>query len=185
MYGKNHVTYVTPNGFDDISEGRARPGHFQGVATIVAKLFNIVQPTNAYFGQKDAAQCCLIKRIVEDLNMNLNVVVLDTVREDDGLAMSSRNAYLTDEERQVAPVVYRSLCAAKELYDKTRNVQSSDLMNATRTVLASEPLVSEIQYISVDSKATMQPLEMVTEEGAVISLACKVGSVRLIDNIVI
>lgn len=185
MYGKNHVTYVTPNGFDEIAEGRARPGHFQGVATIVTKLFNIIQPTNAYFGQKDAAQCCLIRRVVEDLNMNLNVVVLDTVREDDGLAMSSRNAYLTQQEREVAPVVYRSLCAAKELYSKTRSAESSDLVEATRKVLESEPLVSEVQYISVDSKATMQPIESVTEEGAVISLACKVGSVRLIDNIVI
>ena len=100
-------------GFDDIAEGLSRPGHFKGVATIVTKLFNIVNPTNAYFGQKDAAQCCLIRRIVHDLDMDVNIVVMDTVREPDGLAMSSRNAYLTVEERKAAPVVFRSLVTAR------------------------------------------------------------------------
>jgi pantoate--beta-alanine ligase len=185
MYGKNHVTYVDPEGFDDISEGHARPGHFRGVATVVTKLFNIIQPTNAYFGQKDAAQCCLIRRIVEDLNMDLTVNVMDTVRESDGLAMSSRNAYLTAEERKVAPIVYRSLCAAKELYEKEQNIPCSQLRARVEEVLGSEQLVSSIQYISVDSKATMRPLDQVGADGAVISLACKVGSVRLIDNIML
>lgn len=185
MYGKHHVTKVDAQGFDNIPEGRSRPGHFSGVATIVTKLFNIVQPTNAYFGQKDAAQCVLLKRVVEDLDMDLNVVVMDTVREDDGLAMSSRNAYLKPNERAAAPVIYRSLSAAKALYTEKKSIESSTLTNFVRKWLDSEPLVSEIQYISVDSKETMQPLEKVGEEGAIISIACKVGSVRLIDNIVL
>ncbi len=186
MYGPNHVTFVDCDGFDDIPEGAARPGHFRGVATIVTKLLNIVKPTNAYFGQKDAAQCVLIRRIVEDLNLDLDVVIMDTIREKDGLAKSSRNAYLTEQERQVAPVVYRSLLAAKEMFDKNPSASSSELITATQNVLKSEPLVSEIQYISVDNKATMKPVfQPSKEDGAIISLACKVGSVRLIDNILL
>lgn len=185
MYGKHHVSYVDPVGFDDIPEGRARPGHFRGVATIVTKLFNIVQPTNAYFGQKDAAQCCLIRRIVEDLDMDLNVIVKDTIRESDGLAMSSRNAYLNADERKAAPIIYESLCRAKDMFEANPGVSSSDLIEGVQNVLNMEPLVSKIQYVSVDSKATMRPIDIVGEEGAIISLACQVGSVRLIDNIVL
>jgi pantoate--beta-alanine ligase len=186
MYGPHHAAYVECEGFEDIPEGVSRPGHFRGVATIVTKLFNIVQPTNAYFGQKDAAQCVLIRRIVEDLNMDLNVVVMDTIREEDGLAKSSRNAYLSERERQAAPVVYRSLLAAKTLYQTNPNASSSELIAATQSVLQSEPLVKEIQYISVDSKATMKPISHpAKEDGAIISLACKVGSVRLIDNVLL
>ncbi|KAG7345221.1 pantoate-beta-alanine ligase [Nitzschia inconspicua] len=184
MYGNHHATVVNVKGFDNIPEGLARPGHFQGVATIVTKLFNIVQPTNAYFGQKDAAQCVLIQRIVEDLNMDMTVVVMDTIRERDGLAKSSRNAYLTPIEREAAPVVYRSLKTAKQLFDQKPNASSAELVAATRNVLQSEPLVSEIQYISIDSKDTMQPVAQ-PKAGAIISLACKVGTVRLIDNIVL
>jgi pantoate--beta-alanine ligase len=186
MYGQHHVSFVDCAGFDDIPEGLARPGHFRGVATIVTKLFNIVQPSHAYFGQKDAAQCVLIQRMVEDLNMDIHVVVMDTIRESDGLAKSSRNAYLSPAERQAASVVYRSLMAAKEMFDKNPSVSSAELMATTRTVLQAEPLVSEIQYISIDSKSTMKPISQPSkEDGAVISLACKVGSVRLIDNIVL
>ena len=190
MYGNNHVTFVTPEGFDDTAEGMARPGHFRGVATVVTKLFNIVKPSNAYFGRKDAAQCVLIKRVVEDLHMDVNVVVKDTVRDADGLAMSSRNAYLSLQERRIAPIVYQSLCAAKDLFDKLKegeNIPAEDLQHIVRSILQSEPLVSEIQYISVDSKVTMRPVVDQVEQstGAIISLACKVGSVRLIDNILL
>jgi pantoate--beta-alanine ligase len=185
MYGEHNVTYVDCRGFDDIPEGRERPGHFKGVATIVTKLFNIVQPTNAYFGQKDAAQCVLIRRIVDDLNMDVNVIIRDTIREEDGLAMSSRNAYLSESERQAAPVVYRSLMAAKELFSRNPSVTTSDIIETTTMVLKSEPLISEIQYISVDSKETMQPISQPTQDGTIISLACKIGSVRMIDNIVL
>lgn len=177
-------------GFDDIAEGRSRPGHFRGVATIVTKLLNIVQPTNSYFGQKDAAQCVLIRRIVEDLNMDVNVVIKDTIREDDGLAMSSRNAYLTQEERRAAPVVYRSLCSALRLYlelkEEGESISSDEIRALVKGVLLTEPLVSEIQYVSVDSKTTMRPCDRVYQgEGAVVSLAITLGRVRLIDNIVL
>ena len=190
MYGKYHVTYVMPEGFDDIREGRARPGHFRGVATIVTKLFNIVQPTNAYFGQKDAAQCCLIRRIVQDLDMDVNVNVMDTIREQDGLAMSSRNVYLTEEERKAAPVIYKSLCSAKNLYGQSSSssscITSKEIVQTVEQVLQTEPLVSEIQYISVDDKETMRPIDLVDKQrGAIVSLACKVGKVRLIDNIIL
>lgn len=173
-------------GFDDIAEGVSRPGHFKGVATIVTKLFNIVNPTNAYFGQKDAAQCCLIRRIVKDLDMDVNVVVMDTVREPDGLAMSSRNAYLTREERKAAPIVYQSLCTARDLYQQSgETLSAQQLQEAVQNVLQSDPLVSEVQYVSVDCRETMRPLRRVGEDGAIISLACKIGSVRLIDNMVL
>ena len=158
----------------------------------MTKLFNIVRPTHAYFGQKDAAQCVLIRRIVDDLNLDVNIVVKDTIREDDGLAMSSRNAYLSADERRAAPVVYRSLCAARDLFERQRqsseasSISATALQEAVRSVLNAEPLVSEIQYVSVDCKETMQQCENVAvTEGAIVSLACKVGSVRLIDNIVL
>lgn len=180
---------VSFQGFDDTSEGKSRPGHFRGVATIVTKLFNIVQPSNAYFGQKDAAQCVLIRRIVEDLDMDVNVIVADTVREPDGLAMSSRNAYLTPTERSAAPIVYQSLRAARTLFLELKSGESIDsaiLRETVESVLRSEALVSEVQYVSIDSKSTMRALEQVNrEDGALISLACKLGSVRLIDNVLL
>jgi pantoate--beta-alanine ligase len=190
LYGPHHLTYVYAQGFEKMAEGRVRPDHFQGVATIVTKLFNIVRPTNAYFGQKDAAQCVLIRRIVEDLDMDVNVVVKDTVREADGLAMSSRNAYLSKEERKAAPVLYRSLTAAynefRLLAADSGTLSSSRIKEVVQTELATEPLVSEVQYVSVDSKATMQSIPQVhAEKGAILSIACKIGEVRLIDNIVL
>lgn len=187
IYGKNFGTYVDCHSFDEIPESIVRPGHFRGVATIVTKLFNIVKPTNAYFGQKDAGQCVLIRRIVEDLDMEVNVIVGDTVRERDGLAKSSRNAYLTDIERPAAAVIYRSLVAAKDMWIKNPSIESSELISTVRGVLKSEPLVSEIQYVSVESMSSMKPISKPSdsEDGATISLGCVVGSVRLIDNIVL
>jgi len=201
MYGENHLTYVDPTGFENTVEGQARPGHFRGVATIVTKLFNIIQPTNAYFGQKDAAQCALIRRIVDDLNMDVNVQVLDTMREVDGLAMSSRNAYLDSssssgggEERKAASVLYKSLCVAQNLFQSTMSkstttssssLSSSTVMEAVTNVLRSEPLVTDIQYVSIDSKETMMSLNEIGSDGAIVSIACKIGTVRLIDNIVL
>lgn len=157
------------------------------MATIVTKLFHIVQPTRAYFGQKDAAQCVLMSRLVEDLNMDLEVVVLPTVREPDRVAMSSRNAYLTVEERAAAPILYRSLVAAQDFYQlQVVNTISADHLKETCiATLRREPLVSEIQYVSVDDKDTMQPLKVVGPEGCIISLAVKIGNVRLIDNLIV
>jgi pantoate--beta-alanine ligase len=197
VYGQHHTTYIDPQGFDQTAEGQSRPGHFRGVATIVTKLFNIVQPTNAYFGQKDAAQCVLIRRVTEDLNLDVTVHVLDTVRDADGLALSSRNAYLTESERRAAPVVYQALTNARSLFQQLENddddggrenpcIDRDALVHVVRATLAAEPLVSEIQYVAVDCKATLQPLEHVhLKQGAVLSLACKIGNVRLIDNIIL
>jgi len=189
MYCSHHSTFVQPEGFGNTSEGLARPGHFRGVATIVTKLFNIVQPTRAYFGQKDAAQCVLIRRITEDLNMDVSIVVRPTIRESDGLAMSSRNAYLSSEEREAAPILYKALCSAREVFDSlatSADIESLQLQDCVRRTLNSQPLVKEIQYVSVDCRATMRSLERVTrKEGAILSIACVLGSVRLIDNIVL
>lgn len=190
MYGKNHATYVDPMGFDQTREGICRPGHFGGVATVVTKLFNIVQPTNAYFGQKDAAQCVLIRRIVDDLNMDVNVQIMDTVRENGGLAMSSRNVYLTSEERDKAHVVYQALCAAREVFESrySRGMEElpvGDLQEVVENILETEPLITEIQYVAIDDLETMQPLTKVGNDGCIVSLACTLGSVRLIDNIVL
>ena len=156
------------------------------VATVVTKLLNIIQPTNAYFGQKDAAQCVLIKRIVSDLDMNVNINVMDTIREEDGLALSSRNTYLKADERKAAVILYKSLSAAKDLHTQSLNNQfklaASDIKERVMNVLKSESMVSEIQYVAVDSKENMEPLDEVGADGAVVSIACVVGSVRLIDN---
>lgn len=148
-----------------------------------------MKPTHAYFGQKDAAQCVVIRRMVEDLDFDIEISVLDTIREADGLAMSSRNAYLTAEERTAAPVLYQSLSAAKNFFD---NYQESDtisgalIRSTVEKILRQEPLISKIEYIAIDSNVTMRPLENVKmSEGAIISLACRVGKVRLIDNIVL
>lgn len=194
MYCKNHTAYVDLKGFNDTKEGKTRPGHFRGVATIVTKLFNIIQPDRAYFGQKDAAQCALMRRLVRDLNIPVDIVVCDTVRESDGLAMSSRNAYLSRSERDASPIIYQSLLTAYKLYkdfflqtknEQTASIPSSSLINSVVNTLKSEPMVSQIQYVSIDDAETMLPLSNVDQCGAILSLACIIGRVRLIDNIVL
>jgi pantoate--beta-alanine ligase len=160
------------------------------VATVVTKLFNIVQPTNAYFGQKDAVQCVVIRRIAQDLDMDVAIQIMDTVREEDGLAMSSRNAYLTAEERERAPIVYQSLRAARELFDSRfargeEDVNADDLREVVNNILKSEPMISKIEYVAIDDLENMQPVDKVGNGGCVVSLACKLGSVRLIDNVVL
>lgn len=160
------------------------------MATVVTKLFNIVQPTNAYFGQKDAVQCVVIRRIAQDLDMDVAIQIMDTVREEDGLAMSSRNAYLTAEERERAPIVYQSLRAARELFDSRfargeEDVNADDLREVVNNILKSEPMISKIEYVAIDDLENMQPVDKVGNGGCVVSLACKLGSVRLIDNVVL
>lgn len=157
---------------------------------------NIVQPTTLYLGQKDAAQCVMIRRIVNDLNLNVNIDVVPTVRESDGLALSSRNAYLTPHERAAAPILYKSLCAAQNIFEAHKNedmkslgnesIRSALLYDAVESVLRSETLVSDIHYISIDNRETMRSLDnIIISEGAIVSIACQVGNVRLIDNIVL
>ena len=159
----------------------------------MTKLFHIVEPTTAYFGQKDACQCAVIRRLVQDLDLDVDVQVLDTIREVDGLALSSRNAYLTPAERSAAPVVYRALCAARELWQQQQQqptpillLRADELRAKVQQVLAQEPLIVEVLYVAVDCRDTMRPLDtLVPGKDAIVSVACKLGGVRLIDNIVL
>ena len=182
---------VSPAGYDPGSsaertsaplEGEARPGHFRGVATVVCKLFNMVRPDRAYFGQKDAQQLQVIRRMNTDLNMGVEITAMHTVREPDGLAMSSRNAYLSPDERRAAPVVYAALQAAQELHDDGVR-QAPALREAMNRVLAAEPLVQP-DYVSVADPGTLAELELI-EGPALASLAVRIGSTRLIDNVVL
>jgi pantoate--beta-alanine ligase len=163
-------------------EGASRPGFFRGVATVVAKLFNIVQPTKAYFGQKDAQQAIVIRRVVVDLNMNLEIVTLATVREPDGLAVSSRNAYLNSEERQAAVVLYHALSLAQQLW--LRGEKDAEKIRQEMTRLIQQQLLANIDYVSIADTETLEELDEVSPP-ALVSLAVKIGKPRLIDNIVL
>jgi pantoate--beta-alanine ligase len=185
------VAEIYPGGFDtriEIGgvtsglEGAVRPGHFAGVATVVAKLFNITTPTRAYFGQKDAQQVAVIRKLVKDLDMPVEVVVQPTVREADGLAMSSRNAYLDATERQDALVLWRALSAAQTLFENGE--RSADRLRAAMAA----PIVAidaAPDYLSVADPLTLQELETVGPDGALLSLAVRIGATRLIDNILV
>jgi pantoate--beta-alanine ligase len=153
------------------------------VTTVVAKLFNVVQPHRAYFGQKDAQQLAVIRRMVADLNMDVEVVGMPTFREEDGLAMSSRNAYLSPEERRAAAVLWRSLCRARELYDGGER-RAEAIRDAMQAVLAQEPL-GRVDYVSVADAETLAELDAIAERTALVSLAVRFGNTRLIDNVVL
>jgi pantoate--beta-alanine ligase len=182
MYPKGYDTWVEVHKVTERLEGAARPDHFRGVATVVAKLFNILEPDRAYFGQKDAQQCAVIKKMVADLNMNLEVVVCPTVREPDGLAMSSRNTYLSPEERQQAPALYKALSTAHVTWAEGER-DSSRLRQAMIEIIRQAPL-GNIEYISVANADTLDEVEK-AEPSALISLAVKFGRTRLIDNILL
>ena len=185
VYPEGFDTYIEPGAVAEGMEGAARPGHFRGVATVVAKLFTIARPDLAYFGQKDGQQVAVIRKMNADLNLGVDVVTMPTIREPDGLAMSSRNAYLTDEEREAAPVVYRALCAAESLWNAGER-DAGRLRTAALDLLRGEPLVSGVDYVSVVDAETMAELAAV-EWGrrAMIATAVRLGSVRLIDNVVV
>lgn len=161
-------------------EGSARPTHFQGVATVVAKLFNILQPDRAYFGQKDAQQTVVLRRLVQDLNFNLELVVCPTVREADGLALSSRNAYLSPAERAAAPVLYRALTNAVDAL-KAGERRADVLRQVMQATIEAEPL-ARLVYVSAADPETLQELERVKDE-VLLSTAVFIGKTRLIDNI--
>lgn len=189
-YGKNQVCHVEPTPFNKIYEGVIRPEFFRGVATVVCKLLNIVQPDNAYFGQKDISQCILVRQLVTDLNIPSEIRVLETVRESDGLAMSSRNVYLTASERPFASVVYKALHAGKSLIESKSNpdkvLSAAEVVNVITSVLKEEPLVTSIDYVSVASHVDMTELKHVrSDTGAVLSTAIRLGNVRLIDNLLV
>lgn len=182
IYPDGFQTRIEPGPVAEPLEGAVRPGHFSGVATVVAKLFNIVQPTRAYFGQKDAQQCAVVRRMVRDLDMPLEVVVAPTVREADGLAMSSRNAYLSAEEREEATLLYRALASGQILFEEgERNAEI--LRTAIRERIAMNPHFT-IDYVSVADAETLAELEAVDRD-AVVSLAARLGATRLIDNILL
>jgi pantoate--beta-alanine ligase len=180
VYPEGFDTYVQVEKLTQRLEGTHRPGHFRGVATVVTKLFNVVQPHHAYFGQKDAQQLAVIRRLARDLDLPVEVVGLPTVREPDGLAMSSRNMYLSPEERQAAIVLYRSLEAAQELW-RSGVRDAARIRDRMSEVLAAEAL-ARIDYVSVADAETLAELETV-DRPALVSLAVRIGETRLIDNV--
>jgi pantoate--beta-alanine ligase len=182
MYpGANH-TFVSVEGMSKRLCGRTRPGHFRGVTTVVSKLFHIVEPDAAFFGQKDAAQAAIIRRMVRDLNLAIEIVVCPIVREADGLAMSSRNAYLDPAERQAATVLYRALRAVEELAQSGEQ-RAAALIERGRETVASEPGV-RLDYLEVVNPDTLEPLAD-AGAGALVAIAAFLGATRLIDNIVL
>ena len=182
MYPPDFQTWVEVEALTQILEGTHRPGHFRGVTTIVAKLFNATQPDKAYFGQKDAQQAVVIRRMVHDLNFLLKVVICPTIREADGLAMSSRNSYLDPQQREAATVLYRALTAATRAFDAgERNAKV--LRNIMSEVLSTETLARP-QYVSVADPDTLAELAGMVE-CALLSMAVYVGQTRLIDNMLV
>jgi pantoate--beta-alanine ligase len=182
MYPAGAVTYVTVEGLSDKLCGRSRSGHFRGVTTVVSKLFNIVEPARAFFGQKDAAQSTIIRRMVRDLSISVRVVVCPIVREPDGLAMSSRNAYLDAGQRKSALVLYRSLTAVQERFDQGER-KAHVLIDAGKQTLAHEPLV-RLDYMEIVDPETLEPVDDLSR-GGLAAVAAFVGNVRLIDNFVL
>jgi pantoate--beta-alanine ligase len=182
MYPAGAVTWVTVEGLSDKLDGRSRPGHFRGVTTVVAKLFHIVEPDAAFFGQKDAAQVAIIRRMVRDLNLPVEIVVCPIVREADGLAMSSRNAYLDPEQRRQALVLHRSLMRVQSLADSGER-DPAKLAAAGRAELAAEAAV-RLDYFEIVDHDTLDSVEDISA-GALVAVAAFVGSTRLIDNLVL
>ena len=179
MYPPGISTWVDVENVTKTLEGAARPGHFRGVATVVAKLFNIVEPAKAYFGEKDAQQVVVIKKMVTDLNMNLEVVVVPTQREPDGLAMSSRNVYLNPQERQAAVVLWKSMRLAQGSWQKGER-DAEKLRHEMVGLIKKEPL-ARIDYVSIADPGTLEELTQI-KGPALISMAVYVGKTRLIDN---
>ena len=176
------ATWVTVEGLSNKLDGRSRPGHFRGVTTVVCKLFHIVEPDAAFFGQKDAAQVAVVRRMVEDLNLPVEIVICPIVREPDGLAMSSRNAYLDPKQRQQALVLHRALARVQQMAERGELVAAT-LAAAGRREIASEPAV-RLDYFELVDPDTLDPVADASR-GALVAVAAYVGSTRLIDNIVL
>ena len=183
IYPDGFSTRIEVEGVTAPLEGAVRPGHFSGVATVVTKLFNMVQPDAAWFGQKDAQQCAVIRRMARDLNLPVEVVVAETVREPDGLAMSSRNIYLAPDERIAALCLIRALRAAEAGYDAGQR-SADDLRALMQAELVAEPMARP-DYVSIADPDTLAELDVVDERGAVASLAVRIGKTRLIDNLLL
>jgi pantoate--beta-alanine ligase len=182
MYPSGAVTFVTVEGLSDKLCGKSRPGHFRGVTTVVAKLFHIVEPDLAFFGQKDAAQATIIRRMVCDLNLPVEIVVCPIVREPDGLAMSSRNAYLSPRERKSALVLHGALTQVKNRFDQGER-NAATLIEAGRGVFSGEPTV-HLDYFEIVNPATLESMPELTGS-ALVAIAAFVGNTRLIDNVLL
>jgi pantoate--beta-alanine ligase len=183
MYKKDNKTWVIVDEISDIYEGKFRKGHFKGVCTVVIKLFNIVQPDKAYFGWKDFQQLIIIKKMVEDLNIPVEIIGCPTIREKDGLAASSRNVYLNEEERKKALCLYKALKKIEEMIKKEKIYECEILIKEGRKIIEEEEGV-KIQYLDIVSMDNMKKLEKI-EDKAVIIGAIKIGNVRLIDNLIV
>ena len=183
IYPTGFSTYVTVEGLSEQLEGASRQGHFRGVATVVAILLNIVRPDVAFFGQKDAQQAAVLKRMVRDLAFDTKVVVLPIVREESGLALSSRNAYLSDEEKRAAAVLHYGLSEAAAAFGNGER-DGARLLQLARSAIAAEPL-ARVDYISLNDAETLEPLEHIGERPVLLSLAVYLGKTRLIDNMVL
>jgi len=183
IYCEGFSTYVYVENLTETLEGASRPGHFRGVATVVTILFNTIRPDFAFFGQKDAQQVAVIKRLTQDLGFDTEIIVVPIVREESGLAMSSRNALLSDEERQSASIMYKALCEAKYAV-KQGERNAAKLAEIVRQRLESEPLAN-VDYVAVVDNETLEPVERVGENPVLIAIAVRFGNVRLIDNTVI
>ena len=182
IYGENFSTYVYVENLTETLEGASRPGHFRGVATIVTILFNTIRPDFAFFGQKDAQQVTVIKRLTQDLGFETEIITAPIVREESGLALSSRNALLSSEERQKASIIYKALREAKT-FVKNGERKAVTIAEKIRQVIQSEPL-ARIDYIAVVDNETLAPVEKIGENDVLIAVAVRFGKVRLIDNVV-
>ena len=182
MYPEKLITYVTVEGLSDKLCGRSRPGHFRGVTTVVAKLFHIIEPDVAFFGQKDAVQLTLIRRMAQDLNFPVKVVGCPIVREPDGLAMSSRNAYLDTEQRGRAVLLYRSLMRVKEMYEDGER-SSARLVSTAKEIFSAKPGVV-LDYFEIVDPETLDPVAQAMP-GCLVAVAAIVGTTRLIDNLLL
>lgn len=183
IYGPGFSTYVYVEGLTETLEGASRPGHFRGVATVVTILLNTVRPDLAFFGSKDAQQVGVVKRLTRDLGFETEIVVVPTVREESGLAMSSRNAYLSEEEREKAAIIFQALREAKAAFrDGERNAAS--IAEIVEKKISSEPL-ARIDYVAVVSNDDLEPVEKIDDSEVLVAVAVRFGKVRLIDNIVL
>ncbi len=176
-------TWVTVEGLSDVLCGASRPGHFRGVTTVVAKLFQIVEPDVAYFGRKDAQQALIIKTMARELNMDVTIEICPTVREDDGLAMSSRNKHLSPAQRAAAPVLYRAITSASQTAASGERSPGAILRRA-KAVLAAEPLF-ELEYVELVGTSSLRPIEGPMTGEALLAVAGRIGTTRLIDNVIL
>lgn len=183
VYPPGFSTYVDVEGLTGLMEGASRPGHFRGVATVVTILFNTIRPDIAFFGQKDAQQVAVIERLTRDLGFEMEIAVVPTVREPSGLAMSSRNERLSDEERAKAVVLYNSLREAKRAFDKGQR-NAADLAQIVDNAIEEEP-AAVLDYVSIVDRETLQPVEKIGDNETLIAAAIRIGDVRLIDNLIL